>query len=655
MENKAMSFKSFCCIIAAVSISMISCQNERTGVSSGNWSVSSPANKIGVTIMLEDGKLYYSATLKPTDAPVLEKSPLGLVLQGKNLSENLTVHKIDSTDLTVNYTLTSGKRLVNTVKGRALAIHFSNARDTAMLEFQVFDDGFAFRYVVEGNGDYTVTKEATGFQLPRKSVGWLQEYDSVTQYTPAYERYFEDKIPAGSVSGTGNGWCFPALFQSNEAWILLSESDLSENYFGSHLMNEANSSLYVIQQPDPKEAEGIGDINATGILPLRTPWRVVIASRKLSDVFESNLVTHVASDPEEGVDYTWVKPGRAAWSWWSEQGSPRDFEALKKFIDFTAEIKWEYFLVDANWNEMKGGTIEDLVKYASTKSVGIWLWYNSGGKHNTVTEQPRDIMADPERRKAEFQKLAGWGVKGVKVDFFQSDKQWMIGHYMDILRDAAQHRIMVNFHGCAIPRGWQKTYPHLLSMESVRGAESYIFARDYPQRAPLQNVHFAFTRNVIGPMDYTPVTFSNNRFRHLTTSAHELALAIVFETGIIHYADHYRTYRALSPDVKRFMSELPVIWEQTRLLSGDPSSHVVVARETADSWYVAGVNGQKEEFELNVDLSFLETGNYEALLITDEPSSSGLTVQRKDIAAGQKESVTLLPFGGFVMKIQKGQ
>lgn len=649
-----MTCRSFFAIITAVVAFMISCQNEEAAVASGAWSVSSPGNKIKVRVMLDDGKLYYTAVLKPSDAAVVGKSPLGLKLQKSDLSDNLRVFRIDSTVVNVNYTLRTGKQLVNTAEGSALAIYFSNARDTAVVQFQVFDDGFAFRYVVEGSGDYRVIREETGFNLPQNSVGWLQEYDSVTQYTPAYERYFEDKISAGSMSGTGNGWCFPALFHSSEAWILLTESDLSANYFGSHLMNEENSNLYIVQQPDPREAEGIGDIHATGTLPLHTPWRVVIASEQLSEVYQSNLVTHVARDPQKGVDYSWVKPGRAAWSWWSEQDSPRDFEALKKFVDFTAEIGWEYFLVDANWNEMKGGNIEDLVKYANTKNVGIWLWYNSGGEHNTVTEQPRDIMADAERRAAEFQKIAGWGVKGVKVDFFQSDKQWMIGHYLDILKDAARNHVLVNFHGCTIPRGWHKTYPHMLSMESVRGAESYIFARDFPQRAPLQNVHFAFTRNVIGPMDYTPVTFSDNRFPHLTTSAHEMALAVVFESGIIHYADHYKVYRALSSEIKTFMSELPVTWTQSRLLAGDPSSHIVVAREADNGWYVAAINGQDEKVELNLDLSFLESGDHEAFVITDNPAAETLAAETRTITTGRRESITLLPFGGLVMKITKG-
>jgi alpha-glucosidase len=212
---------------------------------------------------------------------------------------------------------------------------------------------------------------------------------------------------------------------------------------------------------------------------------------------------------------------------------------------------------------------------------------------------------------------------------------------------------MVNFHGCTIPRGWHKTYPHMLSMESVRGAESYIFAREFPQRAPLQNVHFAFTRNVIGPMDYTPVTFSNNRFPHVTTNAHELALAVVLETGIIHYADHYKVYRSLSPEVRAFMSELPVTWAQTRLLSGDPSSHIVVAREADNAWYIAAINGQNKEMELNLDLSFLEGGDHVAFVITDNPASKDLATEKRRISEGQSESITLFPFGGFVMRITK--
>jgi alpha-glucosidase len=651
-----MSIRQSISLVAAVVLaSMMSCKNEGAGVESGTWSVLSPGKKLHVTVTAENGKLFYSAVLKPSNAVVLEKSPLGLTLQGADFNDSLVVQRIDSSDVKVAYTLQTGKKLVNEAEARVLAIQFTNSRETAMVHFNVFDDGFAFRYVVEnGSSEYTVVKEETGFKLPEGSDAWLQEYDSVTRYTPAYERYFEDKIPAGTASAIGNGWCFPALFHSAGAWVLLSESDLSEKYFGSHLMNEPNSTLYVIQQPDPKEAESIGDIEATGTFPLRTPWRVVIASENLAEIFESNLITHVASEPQEGMDYSWVKPGRAAWSWWSEMNSPRNFGVLKNFVDFTAEMKWEYFLVDANWNEMKGGSIEDLVEYASKKNVGIWLWYNSGGKHNTVTEQPRDIMADPEQRKAEFRKIAGWGVKGVKVDFFQSDKQWMIKHYLDILRDAAENHIMVNFHGCTIPRGWNKTYPHMLSMESVRGAESYIFARDFPKRAPLLNVHLAFTRNVIGPMDYTPVTLSNNRFPHLTTSGHEMALSVVFETGIIHYADHYKTYKSLTPDVKAFMSELPVTWIQTRLLSGDPSSHVVVARETDNAWYIAGINGQDKELELSLDLSFLGSGNHEAFVITDKPGSKDLLTSKKSIRASQKEAITLLPFGGFVMRVSKG-
>ncbi|CAN5734281.1 hypothetical protein BH24BAC1_BH24BAC1_40160 [soil metagenome] len=193
---------------------------------------------------------------------------------------------------------------------------------------------------------------------------------------------------------------------------------------------------------------------------------------------------------------------------------------------------WEYSLVDANWNEMKGGNLEMLAKYAQEKNVGLLVWYNSGGAHNTVTEQPRDIMSDPVRRKEEMKKLQALGIKGIKVDFFQSDKQFIMQQYLDILKDAAAHHILVNFHGCTIPRGWSRTWPNLVSMESARGAETYIFSGEFPAKAPLHNVHLVFTRNIIGSMDYTPVTFSDNRYKRLTTNAHELALGVVFESGI---------------------------------------------------------------------------------------------------------------------------
>lgn len=471
-------------------------------------------------------------------------------------------------------------------------------------------------------------------------------------WTPAYEKYYMSDMKVGTPSPNAEGWAFPALFKANNNWILLTESNLDDNYFGAHLKNEGQEGLYTIAQPDPEEVFGMGSVNAQSTTPWVMPWRVVIIGADVAEVVESNLVTHVAEKQKDG-DFSWVKPGKSSWSWWSDQPSPKDFYSLKKFIDLSADMGWEYSLIDANWNEMQGGNLEELALYARGKNVGLWVWYNSGGEHNTVTEQPRDIMDNPAKRKEEFKKLEEMGVKGVKIDFFQSDKQFMIEQYLGILQDAVDHHIMVNFHGCTIPRGWSRTWPNLLSLESVRGAESYLFASDFPEKAPAHNVHLVFTRNIIGSMDYTPVTFSDNKFPHITTNAHELALGVVFETGILHLADAVESYRSLPEAPKNFINTLPVTWDETKLLAGSPSTDVLLARKKDDQWFVGYINGEDKEKEVQVDFSFLKDGKYSITLISDGKDSRSFSDQEFAIDNKGTKNISALPHGGFVMVVRK--
>ncbi len=620
------------------------------------WKLHSPDNNVHVQLRLTDGKLTYHAKISADGdtAIILEDSPLGVITSQGSLAQDLSFASADAPhSIHDEYTLLTGKQLQNKSEANELTVSFQNPENLGIaVTFRVYNDGFAFRYSFPESKDstFTVTSEISGFKFPEQGQVWMQPYDSVTTYTPAYEKYFVNGVPVGTPSPNTGGWCFPALFRLDKAWVLVTESNLKPDYFGAHLINKPSETLYRIQQPDSLEAEGIGTIDAKGTSA--TPWRVVITGQQLSSIVESNLVDHVADEADGQRDFSWVKPGKASWSWWSDQASPRNLQSLKKFVDLSAEMDWEYTLVDANWNEMKGGTVEDLIKYANQKDVGVWLWYNSGGTHNRVTEQPRDIMSDATYRKEEMEKLQRLGVKGIKVDFFQSDKQWMIRHYFDILRDAADHHIMVNFHGCTIPRGWTKLWPNLLSMESARGGESYIFAREFPERAPLHNVHLAFTRNVIGPMDYTPVTFSNNRFRHLTSSAHELALAFVFETGILHFADRVEAYRVLSPDVRDLLRTMPVMWERTKFLGGSPYSEIMLARNSGDSWYVAYINGMGTQKSVDVDLSFLGDGEYESVIYKDN-SDKSIASERANVRSDVKQSVDILPYGGFVMVLNK--
>jgi hypothetical protein len=352
--------------------------------------------------------------------------------------------------------------------------------------------------------------------------------------------------------------------------------------------------------------------------------------------------------PSTLKDTEWIKPGIASWSWWSDHDSPKKPKELRAFTELAAHMNWPYTLIDANWNLLPEAEIQSLLGHARDNNVAVWLWYNSGGPHNNVTEQPRDRMHIREVRRREFDQLRLWGVAGIKVDFWQSDKQEIIRQYIELLEDAAEYQIMVNVHGCTIPRGWSKTYPHLMSMESVWGAESYSFAANYPQEVPAQNVIYAFTRNVIGPMDYTPVTFSNQTYPHLTTNAHELALSVVFESGVQHFADRVSAYQSLTEPVKRFLKEVPTAWDETRMISGYPGEYIILARRKGTIWYIGGINGDKPEKEIQLNLNSIHTSSYTIIIDDDHKGfNSQLTDSRTII------NIKLKSYGGFIAISEK--
>jgi hypothetical protein len=541
----------------------------------------------------------------------------------------------------------SGKQLENKNEANQILLNFENREGTGMqLIFRAYNKGFAMRYLFPGQSDelFTIRGENTGFNLPEEGKKWIHPYDTIAPWAPAYEQFYQDELEIGVKSPDNrNGWSFPALFYANDLWILISEADLNESYCGMHLTDNPEGGLYTLEFPEPGEAMGMVDSYPSWTLPWQTPWRFAVISENPGDIVESNLV-HDLSPGSAINDVSWIEPGSASWSWWSESDSPRDFNRLKEYIDFTHDFGWDYFLVDANWNDMEGGDLEQLAEYAVQRDVGLLVWYNSGGPHNVVTEQPRDKMHIDSIRRAEFEWLASIGVRGVKVDFFQSDKQEIITQYIDILRDAAEYNILVNFHGCTMPRGWSKTWPNLLTLESVRGAEAYRFDRTYPDYASVHNTILPFTRNVIGPMDYTPVTYSNSNYPHNTSYAHETALAVIFESGIQHFADQLESYENQPDPVKEFLQEVPVVWDETKFIEGYPGDYVVMARRKGDDWYVAGINGLDQEMTLELDLSF--TGKNSLKLIRDGEDRKSYVFD--EVSSGSTIRINLSGQGGFV-------
>jgi hypothetical protein len=308
---------------------------------------------------------------------------------------------------------------------------------------------------------------------------------------------------------------------------------------------------------------------------------------------------------------------------------------------------WPYTLIDWEWDEMaNGGNIEDALAYAREKGVKANLWYNSGTSWiGPGAPGPQDRLRTREAREAEMTRLEQMGATGIKVDFFLPDGHEMVDYYLDILEDAARHHLLVDFHGCTIPRGWSRTWPNLMSMESVYGAEWYNNNRRMTNAAAAHNATLPFTRNVIGPMDYTPCTFTDSQNPHITSDCHELALPILFESGLQHMADRPEAYLNLPEQVRSLLSGLPSAWDDTRLLAGYPGQSAVIARRSGDTWYIAGINGTEQELPVDPIYSRIGVSTLETL-ITDNGSEpgQGFNIQVNLPATG----LTLPARGGFV-------
>lgn len=634
---------------------LLSCAGKQDNV----WDMNSPDGNILAQLnRLESGQLVYRVEMKDgnTKTVVIEDSPLGIIRQDQRFDTLSFISAERPKTVGESYTLSTGKRLKNRNHYNEFSFHFKNEGGAQLdLVCRVYDEGFAFKYIFPGedSNEYVVDYELTGFDLP-EGKAWMQPYDKPTAYAPAYERNYEGEMAIGTASPGEEGWCFPALFEVNKHWVLLSEANLKGSFYGSHLNSKPENGLYKIVPPLENEAFGYGHNYAVSHLPWEMPWRMIVIGDELGDILESNMVTHLA-DSCQLADTSWIHAGRASWAWWSGYldhtcDTP---ERLKKYIDFAHEMSWEYSLIDAGWDYRKGFDLKEMVDYAKSRNVKLLMWYNSGGPINRVDAGPRDKMFDPEIRRQEMKRISDLGISGVKIDFFGSDKQDFMKLYNDILKDAAKFKLLVNFHGCTIPRGWSRTYPNLIGMESVIGEEGYIYHPHYENGAPLHCTILPFTRNVVGPMDYTPVAFSVQQVPHRTSYGFELALSVVFETGIIHFADQVEMYKTQPTPVLQFMRDIPSSWDDTRFLSGYPGRDVVVARQKGDDWYVGGINGEDYKKEISVDFGFLDPGEkYQVTVIKDGTDSKSFDIYTKEVSASSKEIISVLPIGGFSIQIK---
>jgi alpha-glucosidase len=626
-----------------------------------SYTVKSPNAKISVSFWLTStGEPVY--TISHSDSIILKQSKLGIIRSDGDFFTDLNLDSVSSVRIvTDRYTLLHGKRLKCNYTGNNRIFYLKNTTSKKMeIIFQVSNDGVAFRYSFPEKMDTTlkIFKEVTTYHFDLSTKAFLQPCADARMdwcyASPSYEEYYENNIPVGTISPKQAGWVMPALFNFGKYWVCITETAVDTNYCGSRLSQRSPDGEYSVQFPQPQECRSNEPVFPESVLPWCTPWRVITLTDNMADLFESNLETDLAVPAQYDVS-SWLQPGIASWSWVILKDDSTVYSAQKSYIDFAASMNWRYCLVDALWDTQIGyEKIKQLADYAKTKNVKILLWYNSAGDWNTTPQTPRDKLLTTVSRRAEFQKLKDMGIGGIKVDFFSGDGQSMMKYYIDILKDAAKYNLAVNFHGATFPRGWHRTYPNLVSMEAIRGEEYVTFGQFFADHQPSHCTVIPFTRNLFDPMDFTPVNFSGipNIIRR-TTDGFEIALSVLFTSGIQHIAETPDGMTAQKDFVKEYMSALPVTWDDVKFIDGFPGKYVVLARRKGDRWYIAGINGEKAERTITLTVPFIHNAS-KGILITDSTNTKDFI--KKGVDFSKPIKLDMYPYGGFVIKtLLKGE
>lgn len=570
------------------------------------WRVDSPSGAVAAEVTLVDGAL--DLAVRRDGRQVLSVASLGVVTDVADLSAGLDVVTAERDVVRESYTMTTGKQRERSVRQDELRLRVANADGRFDVVIRVADDGVAFRYELPRSlGDqYQVLSEPARFALPAEADAWLQPY------APQYENAHVTTTAGGAEPGS---YGFPATFRHGDDYVLLTESDVTGTYAGSHLTHAATGSAdygLELYEGDPVAAAGA----------LRTPWRVAVTG-SAGDMVESTLVDDLAG-PSRIDDTSWIEPGMAAWSWITGGSTTAqgDLAFQKRFVDLAARNGWKYSLIDEGW---QGSWVPELVRYAQARDVEILAWFHS------------DRLQTRAQRDEWFDKLQDWGVKGIKVDFMDSDSQQTFRWYDDVLAETAERHLLVNFHGSTIPKGLQRTWPHVMTYEGVRGEEQY---KD--EAWPVNNTILPFTRNVVGSMDYTPAMFSKIS---RTSKAHELALPVVYESGLQHVVDSPEGYAA-EPVAQTFLQQVPTVWDETRFVAGEPGSAAVIARRAGGSWFVGGITSGAPA-SVDVPLTMLGKGSWLVHQITDDGGS--LVEQVTTRTSTDVLTVPTARAGGFVL------
>lgn len=613
----------------------------------GTWSLASPDGRCVISVSIDAaGDLSYQVSRSGKN--VIGKSPLGLRRDDQDFEHSLALdHSGEIEARREKYELFAGTRpqVDHVLNHRTLTFLNSN-KVPLEIDLAAGDEGVAFRYRFTGTDSEVrvVRSESTGFALPADAKGWLQPYHAAGPYTPAYEDFYFPVSPGDPPPDSrarAVGWAFPALFNVPQAaaWVLLTESGTDETYCACHLGPDSAGGIYHISFPAADQAtKGHAnqyDPEPRFKLPWTMPWRVMVLGGSAGDIATATLVTDLAA-PSSVADTSWIKPGRASWAWWSYPDGPATAERFNEFTDFAAEMRWEYTMFDAGW---WGPGLNNLADHARSKGVMPQAWLFASDFYN------------PDRSAKKLNEMETAGVRGVKVDFWCSDRQEAIAAQLQLIKDAAARKMVVNLHGCTIPRGWQRTWPNYMTCEAVLGTESYFYESRYTEKAAELNTVLPFTRNAVGPMDITPVACSPKKFPRTTTAVHELAAAIVATSGIIHYADRPEFFGSLPPEVVKIFRDAPARWDETRCLLGEPGQVAIFARRSGASWFIAGMNGTGQPLPVTLDLSAFD--DFPHRLVVSEGADAGMQAAVSPLVNAREWKHEMPPRGGFILRLDR--
>jgi hypothetical protein len=624
-------------------------QNETT--------ITSPDGNLKVDISVESGKPLYSVTFKGKS--MLENSPIGLVTNEGDFSSEMTFVETLTEKIEKDYTQEKIKRSFIQYRANSLKCTFSNAQDKQIsVLFQVSNNDIAFRFELPKWRETmacVVEKEATGYRFPSFATAFLSDMMSpmggFARSTPSYESGYVADEPIEETDHP-EGYVFPGLFHVGEnGWVLLSETGVSSLYCASHL-SEFNDGIYSVEFPNPSQNNGFGSNGAQLGLPGVTPWRTITVSDNLKAIVETTIPWDVVDplyEPSRNFKY-----GRSTWSWIVWQDNSMNFEDQVKYIDLAAAMSYEYILIDACWDARLGyDKIKELVNYAESKNVGVFLWYNSNGSFNDAFQTPLNKMNTSIARKKEMKWLQEIGVKGLKVDFLGGDKQETMRLYEDILSDANEYGLMVIFHGATLPRGWERMFPNFVGCEAVLASEMLVFVQHVREQEAFFATLHPFIRNSVASMEFGGVFLNKclNRGnkegqKRLTTDAFQLATGILFQNPVQMFALAPNNLTDAPEFALDFMRRIPTTWDETQFIAGYPGKFVVIARRNGQRWFVAGVNAEKTAKELKLYLPMF-TG--QTVTIYGDNKNNKTYMDQVKVSVEGELIVAIQPNGGFVL------